>query len=70
MHHFLKRVVGIDTVDDESRRERRLHRQIRVPLDWTDDSNPPYSYYVYYIYANLSVLNRFRASRGFSKQIL
>lgn len=66
LHHFLKRVTGFDSVDDESRRERRLFKHIHGPAEWTTANNPPYSYYLYYIYANLAVLNKFRASRGFS----
>jgi AMP deaminase len=29
--------------------------------------NPPYSYYIYYMFANMTSLNRFRQQRGFSK---
>jgi hypothetical protein len=29
-------------------------------LQWTDTENPPYSYYIYYMYANITVLNHFR----------
>lgn len=66
LHHFLKRVVGFDTVDDESKPERRVHRKFPSPSDWETSSNPPYSYYVYYLYANITVLNHFRLKREFS----
>ena len=33
---------------------------------WTSANSPPYSYWMYYIYANLCVLNKLRASRGLS----
>lgn len=38
--------------------------QVPVPSLWTGDDNPPYVYYMYYLYANLTVLNQFRKSRG------
>lgn len=66
LHHFLKRVVGFDTVDDESKRERRMYKHVPKPREWTSENNPPYSYYVYYLYANLAALNCFRQERGFS----
>jgi AMP deaminase len=66
LHHFLKRVAGFDTVDDESKRERRIYKHIPRPAEWTSENNPPYSYYLYYIYANIASLNQFRSKRGFS----
>lgn len=62
LHHFLKRVVGFDTVDDESKAERSMSGVI-VPKAWTSDANPPYSYYLYYLYANIAALNAFRKER-------
>lgn len=65
LHRFLSEyVVGVDTVDDESRYERRVHSAYPHPQAWTEATNPPYSYYIYYIYANLAVLNQFRRARG------
>ena len=49
LHHFLKQIVGIDCVDDESKPEKRLPRY-PVPQEWTSVHNPPYSYYLYYLY--------------------
>ena len=66
LHLFLKRVVGIDSVDDESKQERRFHKKFPFPRFWESKMNPPYSYYSYYIYANLAFLNQFRRVRGFS----
>ena len=52
---------GFDSVDDESKPENPLlDRDVSVPEEWTDEENPPYSYYQYYIFANLTVLNHFR----------
>jgi AMP deaminase len=65
LHRFLcEHVVGMDTVDDESRFERRVNKKLPVPQFWTQPVNPPYSYYLYYLYANIAVLNQFRKARG------
>eukprot|EP01135_Chromosphaera_perkinsii_P004418 Nk52_evm21s280 gene=Nk52_evmTU21s280 len=66
LHKFLKTVVGFDSVDDESKPEVRLHRHFPSPDKWDEARNPPYSYYLYYMYSNISVLNQYRNRRGFS----
>lgn len=33
---------------------------VPTPDEWTDNENPPYSYYLYYMFANITVLNHFR----------
>ncbi|KAJ9529077.1 hypothetical protein QJQ45_007147 [Haematococcus lacustris] len=57
-------VVGFDMVDDESKPERRPTKHCPPPAEWNSKHNCAYSYYAYYIYANLYVLNKFRESRG------
>nr|UAW06711.1 deaminase [Kerria lacca] len=65
LHSFLQYVIGFDSVDDESKPENPLlDRDVSVPEDWTDEENPPYSYYQYYTFANLTVLNRLRSDLG------
>ncbi|KAI9562378.1 AMP deamise 2 [Daphnia sinensis] len=65
LHCFLKQLVGFDSVDDESKPEHPVFdREVPTPEQWTDEENPPYAYYVYYVYANMCVLNQFRKSRG------
>ena len=86
LHVFLQRVVGIDSVDDESKPERRIYKKFPYPNVWTTDQNPPYSYWyisfetflqcivdinckpprLYYMYANIASLNKWRKERGFS----
>ena len=34
------------------------------PKDWTSDKDPPYVYWIYYIYANMYTLNALRKERG------
>ncbi|KAI0369372.1 AMP deaminase [Pilatotrama ljubarskyi] len=66
LHVFLQRVIGFDTVDDESKTERRFHRKFPYPRLWDAKESPPYSYWVYYMYANIASLNQWRHQRGFS----
>ena len=66
LHRFLKQVVSFDCVDDESTPEHKFMKRFSVPADWTSMRNPPYSYWAYYIQANLRSLNVLRARRGFS----
>ncbi|KAL6336496.1 hypothetical protein AAG906_022437 [Vitis piasezkii] len=64
LHVFLKQVVGLDLVDDESKPERRPTKHMPTPAQWTNAFNPAFSYYVYYCYANLYTLNKLRESKG------
>ncbi|XP_065353063.1 AMP deaminase 2 isoform X2 [Cloeon dipterum] len=68
---FLQYVIGLDSVDDESKPENPLFdKEVTLPEDWTDYENPPYAYYQYYMWANLSVLNNFRRERGLNTIVL
>ncbi|XP_042482464.1 AMP deaminase-like isoform X3 [Macadamia integrifolia] len=58
LHVFLKQVVGLDLVDDESKPERRPTKHMPKPAEWTNEFNPAYSYYAYYCFANLYTLNK------------
>eukprot|EP00727_Mastigamoeba_balamuthi_P014158 m51a1_g9365 AMP deaminase, putative (1295) ;mRNA; f:176563-182012 len=60
LHNFLKDVSGFDSVDDESKTDIRIDRSMPTPDTWTDETNPPYFYYLYYMYANLVKLNKMR----------
>jgi len=70
LHVFLQRVIGFDSVDDESKIDRRFHKKYPVPSLWDTSQNPPYSYYLYYLYANLAQLNNYRSTRGFNSFVL
>jgi AMP deaminase len=63
---FLSIVVAFDSVDDESKLERKLTSSspIPEPKQWKNNENPPYSYYTYYYYTNLFILNKFREAKG------
>lgn len=66
LHVFLQRVIGFDSVDDESKSERRIYRKFPLPKDWDTKQNPPYSYWIYYLFANIASLNVWRKQRGFN----
>ncbi|XP_064618252.1 LOW QUALITY PROTEIN: AMP deaminase 2-like [Liolophura sinensis] len=67
LHQFLQYVTGFDSVDDESKAENIMFdSETPLPPDWDMEENPPYNYYIYYMYANITVLNHFRRERGMS----
>uniref|UniRef100_A0A8C2RIJ7 AMP deaminase n=1 Tax=Capra hircus TaxID=9925 RepID=A0A8C2RIJ7_CAPHI len=67
LHLFLKYVTGFDSVDDESKHSDHMFSDKSPSPDvWTSEQNPPYSYYLYYMYANIMVLNNLRRERGLS----
>ncbi|XP_013194241.2 AMP deaminase 2 isoform X3 [Amyelois transitella] len=71
LHKFLTHVIGFDSVDDESKPENpMLDADVKVPLEWDDEENPPYAYYLYYMYANMTVLNHFRKEQGLNTFVL
>ncbi len=39
LHVFLQRVIGFDSVDDESKAERRIYRKFPLPRDWDTTQN-------------------------------
>ncbi|CCW67726.1 unnamed protein product [Phytomonas sp. Hart1] len=62
LHYFLAYVTGFDCVEDESKVDLPLTSV--YPFHWRSDLNPPYNFYLYYLWANITSLNEFRASRG------
>lgn len=70
LHIFLQRVVGFDSVDDESKPERATNKYFPPASEWDGSKNPPYSYYLYYLFADLVSLNKLRASLGYNTFVL
>ncbi|CAK4078537.1 unnamed protein product [Aphanomyces euteiches] len=69
LHTFLQAVIGFDCVDDESKTDpirAEKGKPLPRPADWTNETNPPYDYWCYYLYANIATLNAFRRAKGFS----
>ncbi len=65
LHLFLQQLVGFDSVDDESKTEFMWKDAAPTATEWVSAQNPPYSYYLYYLQANLKCLNQLREARGF-----
>ena len=70
LHVFLQRVIGFDTVDDESKQERRFYRKYPTAREWNTLQNPPYTHWIYYLFANMASLNIWRKRRGFNTFVL
>jgi len=71
LHTFLQYVIGFDSVDDESKAENSiLEKDIQTPDEWTRKENPPYTYYLYYMYVNMCTLNHLRRERGMNCLVL
>ncbi|KAG8347026.1 AMP deaminase [Trypanosoma vivax] len=63
MDYFLSHISGFDVVDNESEREMDIIIDT-PPARWTSAEQPPFMYWMYYIWANVTSLNRYRAARG------
>ncbi|XP_051513189.1 AMP deaminase 3b isoform X1 [Myxocyprinus asiaticus] len=64
-HVFLQHVTGFDSVDDESKHNDHIFTyKSPKPEEWTQEENPPYTYYLFHMYANIMVLNNLRKERG------
>ncbi|XP_069489502.1 AMP deaminase 1-like [Ambystoma mexicanum] len=62
---FLRHVTGFDSVDDESKHSGQVFSdKSPKPQDWNSEFGPSYSYYIYFMYANIAVLNNLRKERG------
>ncbi|KAL1021123.1 hypothetical protein UPYG_G00009100 [Umbra pygmaea] len=62
---FLKHVTGFDSVDDESKHSGHMFStKSPKPEEWDIVKNPSYTYYIYYMYANITIINQLRKQRG------
>lgn len=64
---FLRKVVGFDLVNDEEKNDKiksYMNYKVIEPQLWTCEEEPTYSYWSYYLYANLCALNCLRRARG------
>lgn len=61
VNSFSLQVTGFDSVDDESKHSGHMFSDKSLNPDlWTSEKNPPYSYYLYYMYVNIMLLNNLR----------
>eukprot|EP01064_Diplonema_japonicum_P033748 TRINITY_DN6742_c0_g1_i1.p1 TRINITY_DN6742_c0_g1~~TRINITY_DN6742_c0_g1_i1.p1 ORF type:complete len:1025 (+),score=265.00 TRINITY_DN6742_c0_g1_i1:45-3077(+) len=63
LDHFLKHTSGFDSVDSEHIVDAEMEG-VPNPNKWQSFENPPYAYWMYYMWANIKALNTYRASRG------
>ncbi|KAI5958963.1 AMD1 [Candida pseudojiufengensis] len=71
LYVFLQRVVGFDSVDDESKADKPIEsRKFPPASEWNYTNNPPYSYYLYYLYANMATLNHLRLKNKMNTFVL
>ncbi|KAL8274356.1 hypothetical protein Esti_001678 [Eimeria stiedai] len=63
---FMQTMVGFDSVDDESRVSKYTMEggELPHPNEWNSSNNPPYSYWAFYMYANIRALNLFLEARN------
>lgn len=59
---LLRNIVGFDSVDDEGAHEESCSNQ--RPLEWAQENNPAYWWQLYFIWANMEVLNQLRRAKG------
>ena len=60
-NNIILQVIGFDSVDDESKIEHHIFSSDSpAPQNWTSSDNPPYSYYIYYMFSNMTQINRLR----------
>jgi AMP deaminase len=59
---LLNHIVGFDSVDDEGAHEDPT--DCERPHEWDTCKNPSYAWQLYYIWANLEVLNKVRQAKG------
>ena len=65
--HFLKYTSGFDSVDSEHGVDAAVDVNMVRPSQWNSTENPPYAYWMYYMYAHISALNQYRRSKNMSE---
>lgn len=58
---LLSQVTGFDSVDDESKHSGHMFStKSPMPEEWDIVKSPSYTYWIYYMYANIARLNQLR----------
>lgn len=66
---LMTKISGFDLLSrNPHNRDESLFDVLKLspPTKWTSLENPPYCYYMYYLFVNISNLNSFRKSKGLS----
>ncbi|CEP21014.1 AMD1 [Cyberlindnera jadinii] len=70
LHFFLTKTSGVTLLSNSltisAEEEVGDFTQLPTPSDWNSTDNPPYGYYLFYIFQNLTNLNTFRQSKKLS----
>jgi len=70
LHNFLQHMSGFDSVDNEASLDYSMGQSASavsvLPASWESEHNPPYWYWMFYLWANIRALNTFRASKRLS----
>eukprot|EP00759_Apiculatamorpha_spiralis_P058269 PhF_6_TR9165/c0_g1_i1/m.14251/K01490/AMPD; AMP deaminase len=68
LHNFLQHVSGFDSVDNEAALDYSMGESATavgiLPSEWASEKNPPYWYWMFYLWANIRSLNVFRKAKG------
>ncbi|CAF2539815.1 unnamed protein product [Rotaria sp. Silwood2] len=65
LFRFMYHLTGFDSVDDETKPEKpTVTADMPYPDEWNTKENPPYAYYLFYLYTNILTLNQLRKARG------
>lgn len=59
---LLKHIVGFDSVDDEGTIEGPCN--CTRPSNWSEETNPAYCWQLYFLWANIEVINNLREAKG------
>ena len=59
---LLTNIVSFDSVDDEGAMEEPC--SCTRPFNWCNEKNPAYCWQLYFLWANIEVINKLRESKG------
>lgn len=62
--YMMQQMVGFDSVDDESQGTHSVLNSYPSPEEWDSETNPPYTYWMFHMYANIRSLNSLRRRMG------
>ena len=64
LYEFLFNISGFDSVDTEDMVELNSEF-LEDPFEWARDEEPPYAYWLFFLKANITTLNKLKQERGF-----
>jgi len=67
LSQVISNISGFTTTNYEGKNEYKVYPN---PTDWSNEENPPYFYYMFYIWSNMNSLNSYRERKGLRKFLL